>query len=158
MCKMDLHDPFGHLKHKLWPNQGTGVKLTIWLPTIKSWESPRFILCRWPTTYRWKDLDEGYNFVLDLISIGVLHTKLLVPKVMGVPAMGISGLPLGSPGTKWHLGAGSMVRHKVYYKAEGGGFPQVRVVMSLVSPCLPVAPSCTKVLQPYTNQLVVWFV
>jgi hypothetical protein len=33
----------------------------------------------------------------------------------------ISGLPLGSPGTKWHLGAGPMVKHIVYYKGEGGG-------------------------------------
>jgi hypothetical protein len=33
---------------------------------------------------------------------------------------------------------------KKYYKGEGGGFPEVRVVMSLVSPCLPMARSCTK--------------
>jgi len=24
-----LHDPFGHLKHKLWPKEGLGVKLAI---------------------------------------------------------------------------------------------------------------------------------
>ncbi len=28
MSKMGLHDPFGHLKHKLWPKEGLGVKLT----------------------------------------------------------------------------------------------------------------------------------
>jgi hypothetical protein len=39
--------------------------------------------------------------------------------------------------TKWHLGASPIVKHKVYYKGEGGGFPQVRVVVSLMSPCLP---------------------
>jgi hypothetical protein len=33
-------------------------------------------------------------------------------------------------GTKWHLGAGPVARHKVYYKGEGGGFPQVRAVVS----------------------------
>ncbi len=32
---------------------------------------------------------------------------------------------LGSLKTKWHLGVGPMVRHKRYYKGEGGGFPQV---------------------------------
>jgi hypothetical protein len=37
---MGLHDPFGHLKHKLWPKEGLGIKLLIWLPTTKSWESP----------------------------------------------------------------------------------------------------------------------
>jgi hypothetical protein len=32
----------GHLKRKLWPKQRLGVKLTIWLPTTKSQESPWF--------------------------------------------------------------------------------------------------------------------
>jgi hypothetical protein len=32
-----------------------------------------------------------------------------------------------------------MARHKEYYKGEGGGFPQVRVVLSLMSLCLFVA-------------------
>jgi hypothetical protein len=29
MFKMGLHDPFGHLKHKLWPKERPGVKLII---------------------------------------------------------------------------------------------------------------------------------
>jgi hypothetical protein len=29
MSKMGLHDPFGHLKHKLWPKERLGVKLAI---------------------------------------------------------------------------------------------------------------------------------
>jgi hypothetical protein len=51
-----------------------------------------------------------------------------------------------------------MAMQRIYYKGEGGGFPQVRAVVSLVSPWLPVVRSCTKVLQLCTNQLVVWFV
>jgi hypothetical protein len=39
---MSSNDSFGHLKHKLWPKEGSGVKLAIWLPTIKSRESIRF--------------------------------------------------------------------------------------------------------------------
>ncbi len=35
-------------------------------------------------------------------------------------------------------------KHKKYYKGEGGGFPQVQVVVSLVSPCLPMVHPCTK--------------
>jgi hypothetical protein len=77
---------------------------------------------------------------------------------VGVPIVGISGLPLGSLKTKWHLGVGPMAKHIVYYKGKGGGFPQVRVVVSLESPCLLVARPCTKMLQLHTNQLVVWFV
>jgi len=42
MPKMGLHDPFEYLKPKLWPKEGPEVKLTIQLPTTKSWESPRF--------------------------------------------------------------------------------------------------------------------
>jgi hypothetical protein len=52
----------------------------------------------------------------------------------------------------------SHVRHKVYYKGEGGGFPQVRAVVSLVNLCLPMVHPCTKMFQLRTNQLVVWFV
>jgi hypothetical protein len=29
MSKMGSHDPFGHLKHKLWPKERPGVKLAI---------------------------------------------------------------------------------------------------------------------------------
>jgi hypothetical protein len=63
---------------------------------------------------------------------------------MGVPILGISGLQLGSHETKWHLGVGLVAKHKEYYKGEGGDFPQVWVMVSFVSPCLPVA--C-----PWTN-------
>ncbi len=42
----------------------------------------------------------------------------------------ILGLPLGSPRTKWHLNVGPMARHKVYYKGEGGGFPQVLAMVT----------------------------
>jgi hypothetical protein len=36
MSKMGSHDPFGCLKHKLWPKEGLGIKVPIWLQTIKS--------------------------------------------------------------------------------------------------------------------------
>jgi len=29
MSRMGSHDPFGHLKHKLWPKEGLGVNLAI---------------------------------------------------------------------------------------------------------------------------------
>ncbi len=38
----------------------------------------------------------------------------------------------GVPRKKSHLDVGSMASHRVYYKGEGGGFPQVRAVVSLV--------------------------
>jgi len=101
-------------------------------------------VCRWRATYRWKDCDEDYNFALNLIPIRGLHTKLKVSKVIGVSTLAILGLPLESLGTKSHLDVGLVERHKVYYKGEGDGFPQVRAVVSLVSPSLPVPRPNTK--------------
>jgi hypothetical protein len=51
---------------------------------LKVGNRPDFLVCRWHETYHWKALDKGYNFSLDLISIGGLHTKLWSSKVMGV--------------------------------------------------------------------------
>jgi hypothetical protein len=50
----------------------------------------------------------------------------------------------GSFETKCHLDVGFMKRHIVYYRGEGGAFPQVRVVVSLVNPSLPLARLSTK--------------
>jgi hypothetical protein len=61
----------------------------------------------------------------------------MCPKVARVPFVRISGLPLGSPGTKSHLDVAPVESCKVYYKGEGGGFPQVRAMVSLVSPNCP---------------------
>jgi hypothetical protein len=92
---------------------------------LKVENRPDFLACKWHATHRWKSVDKGYNFSLNLISIHGLHTKLWAPKVMGVPTLGISGLPFRSPRTKCHLDVGLMERHKIYFKGEGGGFTQV---------------------------------
>jgi hypothetical protein len=124
--------------------KGRESNCQIWLLSTKSWELPQFLAFTWCATYRWKFFDEGYNFPSDFISIKGLHTTLCAPKIVGVPTLEILGLPLGSPETKWHLGAGHVAKHKVYYKGEGGGLPQVRVVVSLVNPCLLVVRLSTK--------------
>ncbi len=139
MSKMGSHDPFGYLKHKLWPKEGQFDS-----QPLKVRNRPDSLACRWRATYHWKFIDKGYNFALDFISIGSLHTKLWVFKVARVPILGILGLQLGSLGTKWHLGVGHVAMHKVYCKGEGDGFPQVRVVVRLVSLCLFVPHPCTK--------------
>jgi len=41
MSKMGLHDPFGHLQHKLWQKQRPRVKLVVQLSTTKSRKSTR---------------------------------------------------------------------------------------------------------------------
>jgi hypothetical protein len=50
----------------------------------------------------------------------------------------VSGLLLGSPETKSHSNVGVAGRHREYYMGEGGGFPRVRAMVSLVSLELPV--------------------
>jgi hypothetical protein len=61
------------------------------------------------------------------------------------------------PGEKSHLDVGSVASHIVYYKGEGGGFPQVRAVVSPVCPCCPWLVLAPKVFQLCTNHLV-WVV
>jgi hypothetical protein len=105
-------------------------------------------------TLRWKVLDKSYNFASDRIAIRGLLTKLWGSKVLGVPFGAISGLPIGSPGKNNHLDVGSVESHRVYYKGEGGGFPQVRAVVNLVCPCCPWLILAPKVLQLCTNHFV----
>jgi hypothetical protein len=118
---------------------------------------PNLLSCRGRATYHWKSLDESYNFASDRIVIQGLLAKLWGSKVAGVPFGAISGLPLGSPGKNSHLDVASVESCKVYYKGEGGGFPQVRAVMSLVCPCCLWLVLAPRVLQLCTNHFV-WVV
>jgi hypothetical protein len=102
-------------------------------------------------TYHWKALDKSYNFAWNCISIEGLFAKLWGSQVAGVPTLAISGLPFG---TKSHLDVGSMASHRIYYKGEGGDFPQVWAVVSLVCLCCPWLILTPKVLQLCTNHLV----
>jgi hypothetical protein len=153
MFKMCSHDPFGHLKHKLRSKEGPEVKLTVWLPTTKSQESPRFpcvkMVCDIPLKSSWRGIQ---------LFLRPHFNQRYACKVTEVPILGISRLPFGSPGTKCHLDVGLMERHKVYYKGEGDGFPQVWAVVNLVNPSLPVFHPNTKVFRLCSNQLIVWFV
>jgi hypothetical protein len=63
----------------------------------------------------------------------------------------------GVLGEKNHLDVGSMERSRVYYEGEGGAFPQVRAVVSLVCPCCSWLVLAPKVLQLCTNHFV-WVV
>jgi hypothetical protein len=135
MSKMGSHCLFEHLKHKLWPKEGPGVKLPIWLPTTKSRELTRFTLmqglCDIPL--------ESFGWELQLCYR--LHCNpRTAHKVMGLQSCGSPiwhDFETLTPGEKSHLDVGSMASHIVYYKGEGGGFPQVQAVVNLVCPCCP---------------------
>jgi hypothetical protein len=121
---------------------------------LKVGNRPDSIACRQHATYRWKALDKGYNFSSDRIAIGGLQKKLCAFKVAGVPIVAISGLLLGSLGTKNHLDVAPVERRRVYYKGEGGGFPQIWAMVSLVCPNCPWFVLEPKVFRLCTNHLV----
>jgi hypothetical protein len=77
---------------------------------------------------------------------------------MGVQTKTVLGLLRRSPGIKNHLDVGAAEMRREYYMGEGGGFPQVRAVVSFVSPELPVVCPSTKgaLVNELTNLLVGW--
>ncbi len=141
------------------------VCLNIWNTSYgqkKGWESqpekvgnrPDLLSCKPRATYCWKALDKGYNFALDRTSIRSLFVKLWCSKVMGVLGARFRDSHSGVPWEKSHLDEGLVERCRVYYKGEGGGFPQVWAVVSLMCSCCPWLILALKVFQLCTNHLV----
>jgi len=79
-------------------------------------------------TWRWKDLDEGYNFGLDFIAIRLWSRELRAFKVPGLQL----GQFRDNFGKKSHLDVVPEMWRREYYMGESGGFPQVRAVVCLV--------------------------
>jgi hypothetical protein len=52
----------------------------------------------------------------------------------GNPAGTLSGLHFGSPNKMCHSDVASVTSRREYYMGQGGGFPRVRAVVSLVCP------------------------
>ncbi len=85
-------------------------------------------------TRRWKALNESYNFGSRLVPIWAWGKELWSSKVSGLQPGTVSGLHFGSPNKMCHSDVASVTSRREYYKGEGGGFPQVRAVVSLVCP------------------------
>jgi hypothetical protein len=140
MSKRGSHDSFGHLKHKLWQKKRSRVKLVVWLPTTKSWESTRLPCMQVACNIQLKSFRWGLQLCFKSHFIQKSVHKVMGPQSRGSPGFG----NFGSPNSKCHLGVSLVDRHRVYYKGEGGGFPQIWAVVSLVNPSLPVAHPSTK--------------
>jgi hypothetical protein len=158
MFKMASHESFGHLQPKLWAKEGPGVKLAVWLPTIKNREStrPRRVQqeCDMALESSQRELQPWFKPRPDPSSGG---EKLWTPKVSGVQTGTVSRLHLGSPKKKSHLDVASTRSCREYYKGEGGGFPRVRAVVSQVSPSARGLSQHPKWCIMSSNQLVVDF-
>jgi hypothetical protein len=111
---------------------------------LKVGNRPESDVYRRSATWRWKALKESYKISSDLVLIRGLSKELWMPKVSGVQTGTVSGLLLESPKKKCHSDVASTESCREYYMGEGGGFPQVRAVVSQVSLVLPVACPNTK--------------
>jgi len=159
MFKMGLHDPFGYLKHKLWLKEWPEIKFPIWLPTIKSQESPWFTcvqvachillessrrklqLCfrlhfnrRYAQEVMGLQISESPN----LGNFGTLNLR--VPRQNDISVLALW------PSTK------NTIKGKMMISPKFGSW---WVLCVCVCSCLVCAP---KMFQLCTNQLVVWFV
>jgi hypothetical protein len=101
---------------------------------LKVGNRPESDVNRWGATWCWKVIKESYKIALDLIPIRSLSKKLWMPKVSGVQTRIISGLHCRSPRKKWHSDVASEESYREYYMGEGGGFSQVRAMVSQENP------------------------
>ncbi len=153
MSKMSSHCSFGHLKHKLWPKEGP--RLT--LDQKKSGIDPIYLA----TDNVRQTIGKLSMRATTLLQIAPRSKVCLqgygAPKSREFQLVQFRDSHAGVPGEKNHLDVAPVERCKVYYKGEGGDFPQVRVVVSLVCLCCPWVVLAPKVFQLCTNHLV-WVV
>jgi hypothetical protein len=159
MSKMGLHYPFGYLKHKLWPKEGLGVKLSFWFPTTKSWESPRFTCVQKMCHIPLENYRRGLQFCFRPHFNWRSTRKITDLQSRGNPNLGNFEIPnLWVPRqndiwvqASW-LGTKSTIKGKVVASPKFGPWWVLWVHVCLWFVCAP------KVLQLCINQLVVWFV
>jgi hypothetical protein len=123
MSKMGSHDPFGHLKHKLWPKERPIVKLAIWLLTTKSWESTQFpcvqVTCDISLERSQRKLQLCFEPHLNQRSA---H-KVIGPQSQGNPNFGNSGIPIWESRDKMSFGCGPRGETKNILQGERWWLP-----------------------------------
>jgi len=129
---MASHWSFGYLQPKLWAKEGPGVKLAVWLPTTKSRESTSSRPPNWERDMTLKRSWRGLQLWFKPRRNQTLQSGVMSAQSPGTPTGTISGLQLGSPRKKSHLHVAPAERCRKYYMGEGGGFPRVRAVVSLM--------------------------
>jgi hypothetical protein len=154
MSKMGLHDPFGYLKHRLWPKERPKVKLKVWFPTIKSQESSWFLCMQVACNISLENSQWGLQLCLrphlnrrfahKVMGSEVCIQSYGAPKSQKSQLWEFRDSHLRVPGQNaiwmWALWRG----RRYTLRGEGGGFLQVRAVVNLASPNLPVVRPSTK--------------
>jgi hypothetical protein len=128
---MASHWPFGHLSPKLWAKEGPRVKLAVWLPTTKSWESTSTSELRVRHGVG-KISTRATSLVQTSLRSDFAIGSYELPKSRDSTRDSFGTIQLGSPGKKSHLDVVPETWHREYYMGEGGGFPRVRAVVCLV--------------------------
>jgi hypothetical protein len=150
MSKMSSHGPFGHLQHKLCAKERPGVKLAIWLPTIKSWESTRPWCvqgdCDTPLESSQRELQVCFRPCPNWRS----EQKVMTSWSLESLNRDNVGTPPWESRDKSHSNVGAAGQRKEYYMWEGGDFPWIRAVVSQVNPCCPwLVPTPRRVPKVY---------
>jgi len=120
MFKMGLHDPFGHLKHKLLPKERSRVKLAIWLPTTKSRELTRFPYVQMACDKPLRSYRRGLQLCFKPHFNGRFTHKVMRPQNHGSPNFGNFGTPLWKSRDKMPFGFGCEPRGEAQSILQGG--------------------------------------
>jgi hypothetical protein len=118
---------------------------------------PDLLVCRQCATYLEKLSTRVTTLIQTTPRSEVCLQSYGVPKSWESRLVRFRDSHAGVPGEKSHLDVGRVERSKLYYKGEGGGFPQVRAVVSLLCQCCSWLILAPKVLQLCASNLV-WVV
>ncbi len=155
MFKMGSHDPFGHLKHKLWPKERPRVKLAIWLPIIKSQESTWFPCVKVACNILLESSQRGLQLCFRPHLNWRFAHKVMGPQSHGSPNFENFGTPIWVSGQNviwmWASWRGTeyTIRGEVVASPKSGSW---WILWIQGCPWFILAP---KVLQLCTNQLVI---
>jgi hypothetical protein len=154
---MGLHDPFGYLKHKLWPKEGSKVKLPIWSLTTKIQEWPWFAYLQVACHILLESSRQGLQFFFRLHINQMSSNEIMGLQSCGSPNFENFRIPnlriLGKIDIWVHapwLGTENTIRGKVVVSPKFGPWwiLWIHVCLWLIR--------AWKVFQLCTSQLVVW--
>jgi hypothetical protein len=147
ISKMGLHEPFGHLQHKLWQKERPGVKLAVWLPTTRSreltWPRCVQVKCNTPLERSWQELQVCFRPHFNRRS----EQKVMTPQSGRSPNRDSFRTPPWESRDKKPFECRCREEAQIILYGGSGGFPRVWAVVSLVSLESPVTCPSTKVFQ-----------
>jgi hypothetical protein len=142
MSKMDSHDPFGHLQHKLWPKERLGVKLPVWFPTTESQESTQFPCVQVACNTSLESSRRGLQLWFRPCPNRRSTPEVIVPQSCETPSFGDFGTPIWESRDKNPFGCHSAgVEYTIWGKVVASPESGPWWVLWIPScPCLVLTP------------------